>query len=208
MKIKHEQNRKLNAFTLIEMIGVLAVIAILAALLIPKIFEAINNARINNAVVSYNTVKTAVMDHYAKFGSLASSNGVSFTLPQKSYDRILLAEAFLDKPFIVKIGDGLNTTTNTHIEAIAGQLATATVDTSNSAYDLDGSGTTPNDVPSDTSVVLQAVITGVTEIDAHDLSERLDGTDLSTAVGTADTKGRVKYAASTPTTVYIYITHR
>src|SRR5215813_2019998 len=68
-----------RAFTLIEMIGVLAVIAILAALLIPKIFEAINNARVNNAAVSYNSVKTALADHYAKHGSLTSSNGVLFT---------------------------------------------------------------------------------------------------------------------------------
>src|SRR6266436_5262795 len=36
-----------HAFTLIEMIGVLAVIAVLAALLIPKIFESINSARLN-----------------------------------------------------------------------------------------------------------------------------------------------------------------
>jgi prepilin-type N-terminal cleavage/methylation domain-containing protein len=66
MKITLVQKRKAQAFTLIEMIGVLAVIAILAALLIPKVFEAINNSRINNAAVSYNTVKAALSDHYAK----------------------------------------------------------------------------------------------------------------------------------------------
>jgi prepilin-type N-terminal cleavage/methylation domain-containing protein len=42
MKTNTKRNPKLNsAFTLIEMIGVLAVIAILAAVLIPKVFEAI-----------------------------------------------------------------------------------------------------------------------------------------------------------------------
>ena len=39
-------NRK--GFTLIEMIGVLALIAILASLLLPKIYEAINGSRISN----------------------------------------------------------------------------------------------------------------------------------------------------------------
>lgn len=208
MKIKHNENRKVNAFTLIEMIGVLAVIAILAALLIPKIFEAINNARINNAVVSYNTVKTAVMDHYAKFGSLTSSNGVTLTLPEQAYDKVLLTEAFLDKPFIVKIGDGINSPTNTHVEAITGVSAATAVTAANAGYDLDGSGATVNDVAAPTGVILQTVITGVTEADARDVSLRLDGEALSSAVGADDLKGRVKYASATPTTVYIYITHR
>src|ERR1041385_2573751 len=147
-----------NAFTLIEMIGVLAVIAILASLLIPKIFEAINNARINNAVLSYNTVKTAVMDHYAKFGSLTSSNGTTFTLPNAAFDRVLLAETFLDKPFVIKVGDGINSTTNTHIEVVAGVATNTAVTASNSGYDLDGSGASVNDVPGVSSAVVQAVI--------------------------------------------------
>src|SRR5438552_19103633 len=107
MKIKLSRKSARKGFTLIEMIGVLAVIAILASLLIPKIFEAINHARINNAAVSYNTVKTAVADHYAKFGSLLSSNGTVFLTTDSiatNFDKLLIAEGFLDKPFQVKIG--------------------------------------------------------------------------------------------------------
>src|ERR1044071_4050175 len=59
-------SRRNQGFTLIEMIGVLAVIAILAAVLVPKVFEAINNAKVNNAAMSCQTVKTAIIDHYAK----------------------------------------------------------------------------------------------------------------------------------------------
>src|SRR5437879_12636549 len=105
MKVrKFGQPRKSVAFTLIEMIGVLAVIAILAALLIPKIFEAINNARISNALVSYNTVKTACMDHYAKYGGINSTtNGAGLAVPINNYDNLLLTESFLDKPFMVTL---------------------------------------------------------------------------------------------------------
>jgi len=206
MKIQTKQYRKATGFTLIEMIGVLAVMAILAALLIPKVFEAINNSRINNAAVSYNTVKTALTDHYAKFGSLVSSNGTTI-IPGVGeslvFDKVLLMEGFLDKPFRVKIGDG----TGNHIEIVPG-LATNVVSTTiNAAYDLDSAGVA-NDAGPVGAAVVQAVITGVTENDAKDLNDRLDGTTLGSALGTDDTKGRVKYAATTPTTVYIYVTHR
>src|SRR5262247_2685078 len=104
MKISVQQSKRRDAFTLIEMIGVLAVIAILAALLVPKIFEAINNARVNNAAVSYNTAKTALADHYAKFGTMLSSNGAPLaagTGESLNFDKVLVAEGFMDKPFIV-----------------------------------------------------------------------------------------------------------
>src|ERR1051325_4630325 len=123
------RNRR-QGFTLIEMIGVLAVIAILAALLVPKIFEAINNAKVNNAAVSCNTVKTALADHYAKFGTIPvdGSSGTPVNLTPgvgaaTNYDQVLLKEGFLDKPFAVKIGDG---TANTRVEVIDISLLTTT----------------------------------------------------------------------------------
>ena len=94
--ISHQSRKSSQAFTLIEMIGVLAVIAILASMLIPKIFEAINSARINNTVQSYNAIKTAVMDHYGKYGAinLLGTTGAAPTAAQMTnYDKgILLPE--------------------------------------------------------------------------------------------------------------------
>src|SRR5262245_12343960 len=174
MKLKQNQSRKASAFTLIEMIGVLAVIAILMSLLIPKVFEAINNSRINNAALSYNTVKTALADHYAKFGTILSSNGIPITAgagEALNYDRVLLTEGFLDKPFVVKIGDGI---TN-HVEVVLG-LATNTAPTAvNAAFDLDATGTQVNDAGPAGAAVVVAVITSVTINDAKDLNDRLDG---------------------------------
>src|SRR5512138_2631412 len=107
MKIKSRNGKQLHlGFTLIEMIGVLAVIAILAAVLIPKVFEAINNARVNNAAMTCQTVKTAVADHYAKAGTIpvdvsgATPAPISLTAgtAYTTYDTILVKEGFLDKP--------------------------------------------------------------------------------------------------------------
>src|SRR5207247_3987293 len=155
MKINSSRKSARKGFTLIEMIGVLAVIAILASLLIPKIYEAINNARISNSALSYNTVKTALADHYAKYGSLTSSNAVNLTPPILNYDQVLLAEGFLDKPFQVKIGTAGNT--NTFVEVRAAVVGTTTPDGSNvPAYDLDGNGAPANDATG--SAVVQCVI--------------------------------------------------
>ncbi len=207
MKISQLKKKEAKAFTLIEMIGVLAVIAILASLLIPKIYEAINNARISNTTLSYNTVKSALADHYAKFGSLTSSNGaiiIAGTGEATNFDKVLITEGFLDKPFDVKIGTG------SYIEVVAGLTAATAVDAVNTAYDLDGSGTTLNDASG--SAVVQAVIPNVSLGDAFALSTLLDGATLSAAnasVGSSDLKGRVKYSgAAATTTVFIYVTHR
>ena len=80
--------KRRKAFTLIEMIGVLAVIAILAALLIPKVFSAINDARVNGLCVTCETLKTAVADHYGKYGRLDATFGTNaLTLSASSLAR-------------------------------------------------------------------------------------------------------------------------
>jgi prepilin-type N-terminal cleavage/methylation domain-containing protein len=198
-----------RGFTLIEMIGVLAVIAILAALLIPKVFNAINDAKVNGTVVGVETVKTALVDHYGKAGrfdqliSGATPNNwvvgaAAGALACGGYDtNVLTAESLMDKPFFSKIGT--NASVQCRVPLVAGNP-----DTANAAYSLSGSGT--NEVTG--QYVLEAVISGVAETDAQALSQRIDGPQLSTAIGTDDTQGRVKYAAGSPTTVYIYITHR
>jgi hypothetical protein len=57
--------------------------------------------------------------------------------------------------------------------------------------------------------VLEAKLMGVSAQDAKDLNDRIDGTPLGAAVGTADTVGRVEYQLSGNTaTVYIYLTSR
>jgi prepilin-type N-terminal cleavage/methylation domain-containing protein len=221
MKTNLSRKPTRSAFTLIEMIGVLAVIAILAALLIPKVFAAINSAKISNTSTSINTVKTAAIDHYAKFGTLPVDGSIeppaALTLPVTQYDRILLKEGFVDKLFQVKIGDGIIDPANTRVQLVAA-IDTA-ADGTGAAYNLDGDLATGGPVGAETgndatgSYVLEAVITGVAVADARDLNRTMDGTDASLGEASgADIGGRVTYEAPTaagePVTVYVYLTHR
>ena len=209
-------NRRKQAFTLIEMIGVLAVIAILAAMLIPRVFSAIADAKINNAVVSTETIKTALADHYGKYGkfdAIYGTNGI--TVPSgatgyPAYDQnVLMPEGLIDKIFQTRLG------TNWTVQVRACNTLGATPSTTDQSYSLDGYGT--NNAAG--QYVLEAVIFGVAEADAQAISARIDGAPTPSAqsltqgqIGAADdTLGRVKYAKGTsgsPTAVYIYLTHR
>lgn len=199
--------KKAQAFTLIEMIGVLAVIAILAAMLIPRVFEAINNARINNAAVTSETLKAATADHYGKYGKFDQQFGtnaaaLTFTagIAQHYDTAILIPEGLLDKPFSVKIGGG-DPSTNCIL-----QLCQTGTDNKGNGYKLDG--TTP--ATTSAQFVLEEVIYGVSAADAKDLNDRIDGASLGAALNAADTAGRVEYAlpVNGTTTVYVYLTHR
>ena len=219
MKTSLTKRPRYAAFTLIEMIGVLAVIAILASLLIPKIFNAINDAKVNNAALSYNSIKTAVIEHYGKFGKFTGPNNVTLTDTMRdNFDSlVLLADQMIDKPFAVKIGDGAVTTrvrlvpADPTSTAVSAPLAPAAIATATTGYNLDGS-TANNQIPVG-SLVAEAVILGVAEADAKALNDRVDGVTLGvTALGNDDFKGRVKYtkpaSAGAPVTVYVYIAHR
>jgi prepilin-type N-terminal cleavage/methylation domain-containing protein len=55
------KKRSHSAFTLVEMVGVLAVIAILASLLIPRVFQAIGSAQKDKTNTPPATVVTDVV---------------------------------------------------------------------------------------------------------------------------------------------------
>jgi prepilin-type N-terminal cleavage/methylation domain-containing protein len=214
MKIALNQTKSSKrAFTLIEMIGVLAVIAILAAVLIPKIFNAINNARINSTAESIATVKTAIADHYAKFGTLLSSNGTTITtLPQANFDQVLLTEGYLDKAFVTQLTQSSNTAVwLCNISTLSNQTVTAAANTGQAtdwAFDLADTNAV-NDING--TAVCAIVLSNVLVADAQSLNNIIDGPALGNSVSTgSDLFGRVKY--STPvsgiTTMTIYITHR
>jgi len=195
------------------MIGVLAVIAILAAMLIPKIFTAIRNSRIDSAVTAISTIKQAVADSYAKYGGF-TTNAAGTMVAYGAVDdfgAVLMSQGFVDKPFAVKIG---NQTAETKVQIRT--IEATTIDATTANYDLDGDGAPDTD---NGALVVECVITGVTAQDCKDIKNIIDGTSAAldgavAATGPA-TKGRVKYGkagAAIPAgdtgTALIYITHR
>jgi prepilin-type N-terminal cleavage/methylation domain-containing protein len=193
---------KINAphgFTLIELIGVLTVVAILAGLLVPRVFTAIHNAGINQTATSLNSLKTACVGHYAKYSSLAIDGSLSppativldgTDARSSQFDKVLLSEALVDSIFSPRIGDRILGSSNTRVQIVTGLSSSAAPDQDNSAYSFDGNG---NNEASGGSVV-EAIITGVSPDDARALNDVIDGPSLGEDSNGNDFAGRVKYA--------------
>jgi type II secretory pathway pseudopilin PulG len=219
MKYIKLPSRKSHAFTLVEMVGVLAVIGILTAMLIPKVFETINTARINAAVAAVNTVKNAVASHYAKYGGFADATGtlltpdsVTASTDAANFDEdVLLNDSMLEKAFAVKIGDQVTTTNKVVVRNIEAATDGDDITATSASYDLDGAGSVETN---DGALLCECVITGVSAADAYALKVQIDGADLVAAktitVGGAATAGRVKYpaiAAGATGEVHVYVNH-
>ena len=58
---------KSSAFTLIEMIGVLAIIGILASVVSPKVIEAIRDAKVTGVIANLAAAKTAAATYYGRY---------------------------------------------------------------------------------------------------------------------------------------------
>ena len=66
MKLKISTSK---GFSLIEMIGVLAIIGILASVVAPKVFDAIRDAKITGAVGIIQTIKSSCTDYARKYNN-------------------------------------------------------------------------------------------------------------------------------------------
>jgi type II secretory pathway pseudopilin PulG len=193
--IKSAAQRQAGAFTLIEMIGVLAVIAILAALLIPKVTSAISDARVNSTVGSYQTVQTAAASHYSKYNAFNLMFTTNATpAEQANWDTgVLIPEGFLDQPFGAKIG------TSATVQVVSGGGNGGT------GYKLDG----VNVSTKANAYTVECVISNVAAQDAYDVATRLDGGLVGTnVVGNNLTGGRVVWSSTAPNNLYLYVAGR
>ncbi len=212
--------RRSQAFTLVEVIGVLAIISMLAAVLVPRVFQTIGDAKVSNASALCASMKSAVNDYYGRYTVLGGTNGSDLGLaPGAIYEdwdvRALVAEGIAEKPFVVRLGNGTHGVAhggsrlrivnieNNHANSPSASDA-AVIDAG--AYNLDGAWAT-NDVLG--ILLVEGVIEQVDLADAVALNNRIDGTALGVTSGN-DPNGRVKYFITTnnSASVRIYLAHK
>jgi len=202
-----------RGFTLIEVIGTLAIIATLATLLLPKLFGLISQARVVEAVGSYNAVRTAAVTYAARFGLIGDVNGAAFnfaTNPPAATDwdrNVLFKIGLLDQSFRALVAEQaivqVRPPVNFNVDP----------DGSNSAYHLTTLSAVPNHAAGG-GAVLDVRLVNVNREDALELNRLLDGPSASlgeSGLGN-DFGGRVKYDYSAGgitglADVYLYLTH-
>lgn len=72
---RHEEDQRGRAFTLIELLAVIGIIGVLAALLIPAIKLALQKVEIAQAQNDVKNIETAVKSFYTEYGKWPNGNG-------------------------------------------------------------------------------------------------------------------------------------
>ncbi|HTL15741.1 MAG TPA: hypothetical protein VL793_00810 [Patescibacteria group bacterium] len=169
----------------------------MSAFLIPQLVQCAQDGAVNMAVTSLNTLKVAVTDHYAQFGS--------FPLGDNSFDLTLVREGFLERPLSLLARPGKPTPVS-HVRVMEALSQTTIVSATNAAFNFQG--TLTNQAVG--SIVVEVVISKVTRQDALELSLQIDGPGFTSPPGEADLRGRVKFGAIPADglgEVHVYITH-
>lgn len=189
---------KQKGFTLMEMIGVMAVIAILVSVATPMIFDAIRDAKVTAFVEDVNMVKGAIAEYYQDTGRFPTH------IPTDTRDRNrnLMKDnpanpiggwngPYLEKEFDNPFSDG-------------GYRAVISSNNANFQFDLDGDGTM------DTTSVAVIRVDNVSDEEARAISDIMDNDGgVDSGSGSWRASGRVKrfgVNSNHPNRLLIYIT--
>ena len=169
-----------QGFTLMEMIGVMAVIAILASVATPAIIDAIRNAKITTFAEDINSLRSSVASFYEDTGRFPVHIATSTNQNQKQLMKNTTTPiSGWDGPYMEK----------TLANPFSKGSYIGMVDSNNANYqfDLDGDGTV------DTTKVSVLRLDQVSDTEAKKISDIIDG-DGSVTSGSGSWKaaGRVK----------------
>lgn len=213
-------------FTLVEMIGVLAIIAILIALLLPKIFSLIASTKARSLAAAVRTYETGIVNYYADIGTVWPLNAVG--VPAAETTGLSTTATSLPSRLTLDVSDPLNTGTNqwprfrgpyaekfnsavppglgTQMLLIATTgvaIGTATTAT-NIGWDLKGDDGN-SDLPTGARVAYMR-IDGVSDTEFNELDGIIDA-GVGTNLAERQLRGRVKYDTGNDR-LYIYMVHQ
>ena len=150
MKKKQTSLRPSPGYSLLELVLVLAIVAVLVGLLLPKGFDALRNARIQQVQKTVDTLKTALTDYLSMAGgngslprtegtgiptSGAALTGATDTAKGNAarLDTVLLATGKIERPLALRMGTQAFTSTGTGNEVAWSQASLGFVMTPDAA---------------------------------------------------------------------------
>lgn len=174
--------KKAMGFTLMEVIGVMAVIAIIAAVATPRIFEAIEDAKVTSMVSMINDLKANVADYYKDTGRWPRHIP---THADNRYHNLMINDAGGGAAIPGWDGPYLESELSNPITTGA-YMDLAATSATQLACDLGGDGTTDGSF-------LTLRVDGVSEGIARKISAIIDkDSDVTTGNGSWKAAGRVK----------------
>ena len=215
-----------QGFTLIEMIGVLAVIAILSALVLPKVFEIMAQSKATSLVSAVKTYEMAIVSYYVDIGSIlpldaggipATENFGDSANPLSLPARLTLAKSDplntgtnswgrFHGPYLTQFSTnsppGLGTRITLRARNDPEPYGTVTIG-QNRAYDFNNDGN--SDLPNNADLVFIRV-EGVERQEFEQVDAMLDA-GLGTTFDERRTRGKIKYLEATKH-LRIYLAHR
>ena len=225
---KHRRWNGSEGFTLIEMIGVLAVIGVLSALIIPKVFDVIAQSKVDALASAVKTYETGITKYYTDLGTILPLNSQGNPQTQNSGNsnversmaaRLTLSSANTDVvgntnlwpkfhgPYLEKFNTDTPPALGTkmYIPARGAIAYGASVTATNRGWDLKGDDGN-NDLSSDAYVVYFR-LTGLSEEDFMSFDKIID-TDVGSTTAEKKLRGRAKWATDSNGTLYLYLAHR
>lgn len=214
-----------TGFTLIEMIGVLSVIAILVALLLPKVFEIMAESNANAVAGAVKTYEVAIVDYFADIGSILPLDVAGIPTMEASGDSVnvesLGARLTLDKSDPLNTGSNKWTTFNgpylasfssdnppglgakVFMPVRDGPAYGAATTATNRGYDFNGDGN--SDIPTNSHVVFLRIRS--VSLRNFERVDRILDPGIGSTSAERQLRGRVKYDAVT-NRMRIYLIHK